>query len=87
MLYFYCAANGGNNLQNGVKEFSEWNEWIRRDQQGWALDTCGLRFRRGVLGQRVVGDLQQIDRDRIKRITLVQRDAPRQDLPPASAPQ
>jgi hypothetical protein len=36
---------------------------------------------------RVGGDLQHIDRNRIKRIMLVQRDAPRQDLPPASASQ
>ena len=35
---------------------------------------------------RVGGDLQHIDRNRIKRIMLVQRDAPKQDLPPASAP-
>jgi hypothetical protein len=36
---------------------------------------------------RVAGELQHIDRNRIKRIMLVQRDAPRQDLPPASGPQ
>jgi hypothetical protein len=36
---------------------------------------------------RVGGNLQHIDRNRIKRIMLVQRDAPRQDLPPASSPQ
>ena len=34
---------------------------------------------------RVGGDLQHLNRNRIKRIMLVQRDAPRQDLPPASA--
>ena len=34
---------------------------------------------------RVAGILQHIDRNRIKRIMLVQRDAPRQDLPPASS--
>lgn len=34
---------------------------------------------------RVAGELQHIDRNRIKRIMLVQRDAPRQDLPTASA--
>jgi hypothetical protein len=33
---------------------------------------------------RVAGGLQHIDRNRIKRIMLVQRDAPRQDLPNAS---
>lgn len=36
---------------------------------------------------RVGGNLQHIDRNRIKRIMLVQRDAPTQDLPTASAPQ
>ena len=36
---------------------------------------------------RVAGSLQHIDRNRIKRIMLVQRDAPRQDLPNASSTQ
>jgi PEGA domain len=36
---------------------------------------------------RVGGDLQHIDRNRVNRILLVQRDAPQQDLPPASAAQ
>jgi hypothetical protein len=36
---------------------------------------------------RVGGNLQHIDRNRIKRIMLVQRDAPRQDLPSASSTQ
>jgi hypothetical protein len=36
---------------------------------------------------RVGGDLQHIDRNRIKRIMLVQRDAPQQDLPNPSTPQ
>jgi hypothetical protein len=36
---------------------------------------------------RVGGNLQHIDRNRIKRIMLVQRDEPRQDLPPPSTPQ
>ncbi|MGA8085710.1 MAG: PEGA domain-containing protein [Terracidiphilus sp.] len=36
---------------------------------------------------RVGGNLQHIDRNRIKRIMLVQRDAPRQDLPTPSTPQ
>ncbi|HEY1577383.1 MAG TPA: PEGA domain-containing protein [Terracidiphilus sp.] len=36
---------------------------------------------------RVGGSLQHIDRNQIKRIMLVQRDAPRQDLPPASSSQ
>jgi hypothetical protein len=36
---------------------------------------------------RVGGNLQHIDRNRIKRIMLVQRDAPGQDLPPASSTQ
>lgn len=34
---------------------------------------------------RVAGDLRHIDRNRIKRIMLVQRDVPRQDLPNASS--
>ncbi len=34
---------------------------------------------------RVGGNLQHIDRNQIKRIMLVQRDAPRQDLPPATS--
>ncbi len=34
---------------------------------------------------RVAGNLQHIDRNRIMRIMLVQREAPRQDLPPASS--
>ncbi|HMG86833.1 MAG TPA: PEGA domain-containing protein [Terracidiphilus sp.] len=36
---------------------------------------------------RVGGNLQHLDRNRIKRIMLVQRDAPRQDLPTPSSPQ
>jgi len=36
---------------------------------------------------RIAGNLQHIDRNRIKRVMLVQRDAPHQDLPPASSPQ
>jgi hypothetical protein len=36
---------------------------------------------------RVAGNIQHIDRNRIKRIMLVQRDAPRQDLPNASSTQ
>ena len=36
---------------------------------------------------RVGGNLQHIDRNRIKQIMLVQRDAPRQDLPTPSTPQ
>lgn len=36
---------------------------------------------------RVGGNLQHIDRNRIKRIMLVPRDAPSQDLPPAAPPQ
>jgi len=34
---------------------------------------------------RVAGELQHVDRNCIKRIMLVQRDAPRQDLPNASS--
>jgi hypothetical protein len=34
---------------------------------------------------RMGGNLQHIDRNQIKRIMLVQRDAPRQDLPPATS--
>ncbi len=36
---------------------------------------------------RVGGNLQHVDRNKVKRIMLVQRDTPTQDLPPASAPQ
>ena len=36
---------------------------------------------------RVGGNLQHVDRNKVKRIMLVQRDAPTQDLPTASAPQ
>lgn len=36
---------------------------------------------------RVGGNLQHIDRNNIKRIMLVQRDAPHQDLPPPSSMQ
>jgi PEGA domain len=35
---------------------------------------------------RVGGNLQHIDRNKVKRIMLVQRDAPTHDLPPISAP-
>lgn len=36
---------------------------------------------------RVGGNLQHLDRNKVKRIMLVQRDAPNQDLPPIAAPQ
>jgi hypothetical protein len=36
---------------------------------------------------RVGGDLQHINRNQIKRIMLVQRDQPRQDLPTPTSPQ
>jgi hypothetical protein len=35
---------------------------------------------------RVGGAIQHIDRNKIKRVILVQRNAPVPDLPPASAP-
>jgi hypothetical protein len=36
---------------------------------------------------RVGGNIQHIDRNRIKRVMFVHRDAPAPDVPPASAPQ
>jgi hypothetical protein len=35
---------------------------------------------------RVGGSIQHIDRNKIKRVMLVQRDAPIANLPPAAAP-